>query len=141
MNNNSTDPNSTYVHPKIISPTHFDDLGDATNPQSMQAPQMQPTMGPMQQPIAPVIPQLTPEQQAAAAEKSSRSSLALSIVMGLIAVAGVSFGIWGIISSVTATSQFDDLEADINSLESKIDSLTSTVNTMNINNAGKNSSN
>lgn len=76
--------------------------------------------------------QLTPEQQAAEAEKTSHTSLVLTIVMGGLAVLGVAFGIWGIISSVMANSKFDDITKQLNSLTSETkdlnQALTSAIN-------------
>ena len=53
--------------------------------------------------------------------------MALAVVLGLVAVAGLAFGIWGIVSSVMANNTYENLEAKINSLQTEVTNLNRNI--------------
>ena len=93
-----------------ITPTRFDDrMAAAMDPNQVM------TMTP------------APVQPAPAPESGGKVSVALAVVLGLVAVAGLAFGIWGIVSSVMANNTYENLEAKINSLQTEVTELNRNI--------------
>ena len=105
----TTNPYDQLQH-AAMTPTRFDDRMSA----AMQSGQNYAGLGQAS---------ATPATDAAVGKVSA----ALAVVLGLVAVAGLAFGIWGIISSVMANNAYKSLETQINSLRSEITSLNETI--------------
>lgn len=104
----TTNPYDQLQH-AAMTPTRFDDRMSA----AMQSGQNYAVQNPAPAPVADT--------------SAGKVSAALAVVLGLVAVAGLAFGIWGIVSSVMANNAYENLETQINSLRSEITSLNRTI--------------
>ena len=97
-----------------ITPTRFDDrMAAAMDPNQAMT---------MNVPAPAPAPAVTPQTEGA-----GKVSAALAVVLGLVAVAGLAFGIWGIVSSVMANNTYENLEAKINSLQTEVTNLNRNI--------------
>ena len=95
-----------------ITPTRFDDrMAAAMDPNQAM------TMN-----VSAPAPAVAPQT-----ESTGKVSVALAVVLGLVAVAGLAFGIWGIVSSVMANNTYENLEAKINSLQTEVTNLNRNI--------------
>ena len=124
---NASAPNPyDQIQHAAITPTRFDDRMAAAMDPSQSMTMNFPTATP-----APVTTQ--------SVDNSGKVSVALAVVLGLVAVAGLAFGIWGVVSSVMANNTYENLESKINALQTEVTNLNQNI-TLNLENNQNNDS-
>lgn len=124
---NASAPNPyDQIQHAAITPTRFDDRMAAAMDPNQSMTMNFPTAAP-----APVTTQ--------SVDNSGKVSVALAVVLGLVAVAGLAFGIWGVVSSVMANNTYENLESKINALQTEVTNLNQNI-TLNLENNQNNNS-
>lgn len=112
---NSANPNpaNPNPNPNFANPTN---TANPTNPNPAN----------LANPTIQQNPQTTPISTPT--NTGSKIPVALVIVLILVAIAGLAFGIWGVVTNVMSNQTYQNLEAKIESLETEVTNLSRTIN-------------